>query len=38
LSERTGLPVFRADNPLDATVLGAGRILEEPDTFEQPFT
>ena len=29
LTEETGLPVFVADNPLNAVVNGAGRMLQE---------
>jgi len=34
LSEATGLPVFRAEDPLSCVALGTGRVLEEPETFK----
>jgi rod shape-determining protein MreB len=33
LSEATGLPVFRAEDPLSCVALGTGKALEEPETF-----
>ncbi len=33
LREATGLPVIRADDPLKAVVIGAGRVLEDPHAF-----
>ncbi len=35
LRERTGLPVMVADDPLDCVVLGAGKALDELETFSQ---
>jgi rod shape-determining protein MreB len=34
LSEATGLPVFRAEDPLSCVALGCGRVLEDPETFK----
>ncbi len=34
LSEATGLPVLRADDPLSCVALGTGQVLEEPETFK----
>jgi len=34
LSEATGLPVFRAEDPLSCVALGTGKVLEEPETFK----
>ncbi|MCI5048742.1 MAG: rod shape-determining protein [Rickettsiales bacterium] len=34
LSEATGLPVFRAEDPLSCVAMGTGRVLEEPETFK----
>jgi len=31
ISEETGMPVFLAENPVDAVVLGAGKVLSEID-------
>lgn len=32
ISEETGIPVFKAEQPLDCVVLGTGKVLEEIDT------
>lgn len=34
LSEATGLPVFRAEDPLSCVAMGTGKVLEEPETFK----
>ncbi|MEE8166975.1 MAG: rod shape-determining protein [Myxococcota bacterium] len=34
LREAVGLPVIRAENPMNAVVSGAGRVLEDPRAFE----
>jgi rod shape-determining protein MreB and related proteins len=35
LREETGLPVFLAEDPLSAVVIGAGKALEELDILRQ---
>ncbi|MGB1289282.1 MAG: rod shape-determining protein, partial [Aggregatilineales bacterium] len=35
LSSQTGVPVYRAENPMIAVAVGAGRALEDPAIFRR---